>query len=575
MGKPAVYTPITRDQRQKLVLAYMRKGYESASDIRKEMLSQGIISADSERPYALTTIATDMRELRGYADTASEMIGREVSVVPLWKLRVAKSVDATQTDYQFWDRLRRGKAEGFSFGGLFRKRLTSTLASYIWRGGVAATLSEDAKGDARNIRYTNKELERFLKDYRKLLLQVTDDSMSLGDQFVAVNPDASLSVISPQLVEKEWNPVDYRDTIKVTVTTRMEKYEIKEEYDASWRTVTVRSLAGRGPDTFSESFDNLIGRIPVVHFPNDRGGNEIYGHPIDEALFEVYSHYDTLMLKGLDGGELMGNPLPVVEGAENPDQILSANAPIDGDEDYTDVDGNEAERAIFNFDTRTLMVLGKGAGFKFASPPVGFTADIISLLGTLFLLMLEHVGLPEAVWGAAIQGSRASADTQMPPFWQFIEARRLAFEGDGNGEHPQDGLRELIDVWLRTRKLTDPRIVVGPVDIDWPYLDRVDWEVALHWTQFLASNGMMDAVSALRQSGLVKNPTFTYEKAQQELKERQRQEQAQAEKQAQVDLENQANLEKARQAGKNVNQQGGGQFKQLALPEVQAESTAT
>jgi hypothetical protein len=86
---------------------------------------------------------------------------------------------------------------------------------------------------------------------------------------------------------------------------------------------------------------------------------------------------------------------------------------------------------------------------------------------------------------------------------------------------------------------------------------------------------MMDAVSALRQSGLVKNPTFTYEKAQQELKERQRQEQAQAEKQAQVDLENQANLEKARQAGKNVNQQGGGQFKQLALPEVQAESTAT
>jgi hypothetical protein len=574
MGKPTVYTPITREQRKRFVLACMHKGFASPSDVHKEMLAQGIISADSERPYALTTIATDMRELRGYAATASEMIGREVSVLPLWKLRIAKAVDATQIDYQFWDRLRRGKAEGFRFGGLFRKRLTSTIASYIWRGGVAATLSENAQGDERNKRYTNKELERFLKDYRELLLKLTDDSMSLGDQFVAVNPDATLSVISPQLVDKEWNPTDYRETIKVTVTTRLDKFEVKEEYDASWRTVTIKPLSGRTNETLTETFSNLIGRIPVVHFPNDRGVNEIYGHPIDEALFDVYAHYDTLILKGLDGGELMGNPLPVVEGAENPDQILAANAPVDGEEDYTDIDGNPDERAVFNFDTRTLMVLGKDASFKFASPPVGFTADIISLLGTLFLLMLEHVGLPEAVWGAAIQGSRASADTQMPPFWQFIEARRLALEGEGQGEHPQDGLRELIDVWLRTRKLTDPRIVVGPVDIDWPYLDRVDWEVALHWTQFLASNGMMDSVSALRQSGLVKNPTFTYEKAQIEMKERQRQQQAEAERQHQWDLENQANLEKARQAGKNVHQQGGGQFKQLALPEGSAESSA-
>jgi hypothetical protein len=61
-----------------------------------------------------------------------------------------------------------------------------------------------------------------------------------------------------------------------------------------------------------------------------------------------------------------------------------------------------------------------------AKSPGSFAQDAEKILGLLFYLIIEHLEVPEFVFGNAIEGSKASAETQMPVFEVFITARQKA-----------------------------------------------------------------------------------------------------------------------------------------------------
>ena len=459
---------------------------------------------------------------------AAELIGRTTIATgqaSFYKSRArARTVDETVPDYEFWDRLRRGKARGYTLGGLFSGRIEQIFASWVLGRGVEVALKEagpdDAPDDPRN--YTNEQLAEFVgslfeapdggdegddDEADALLVQVYKDHLGLGDQYVIVNADGSLSVPSPDTVDVERHPLDYRRVTAVEVTTKLPAATIVDRYEAERRTVTIRERQENGGmrETVSE-FPNMIGRIPVVSFHHGRSANETNGHPIHEPLRPLYDQYDDTIYKQLDGAKLLGNPLLAFVGMEDIDAVVNANDPAEQDT-YTDKDGNTATRTQLTIDQNAVLMVGKGGDAKFVAPPTGFTEDTKTALKTLFLLLLDHTGIPEFVWGNEMSSSRSSAEVQLTQWVRDVELRQRVIAGP---------LRRLCKLWLMVRSLVDPRIVVDALEATFPPLVEEDEEIKLKRLAFAKDRNLITDATALAQLHLVEDPVVEVEAAQAE-----------------------------------------------------------
>jgi hypothetical protein len=257
-------------------------------------------------------------------------------------------------------------------------------------------------------------------------------------------------------------------------------------------------------------FENLIGRIPVIHVPHARSGNETYGHPIHEELRPLYDQYDDLIFKQLDGAKLLGNPIPVFEGMEDITQVVDQNAPAE-DSTYIDKDGNEVTHTQLTLDQNSVMLIGKGGSFKFAGPTVGFTDDTKAALKSLFLLLLDHTGIPEFIWGGEMSSARASTETQMDQWIRDIKGRQV---------DNADWLREVAEIWLITAALTDMTLIVDTLVVTWPEILPQDVQVLLDKLTFAKVNGLITDRTALALLDIVPDPGQEIQEAITEADER-------------------------------------------------------
>lgn len=479
-------------------------------------------SAPAPEPVSTGEVATQPNDLT----VVTEMIGRTAlpeGQISLFRSRSRpQSIDYTVADYEFYDRLRRGKASGYRLGGLFAKRLERIIAAWVLGDGITVELHEsDAEPiDEERRAYTNAMLGEFVQslldagvdddddpdpdlDERSTsqLQSAYRDSMGLGDTYIVINADGSLSVPSPDIVEVKRDELDYRRIEAYIITTKLRKYTVTDEYRADGRTLTV-SEGNR--QTSVQEFQNLIGRIPVIHIAHDRGMNETNGHPIHEELLELYDRYDDILYKQLDGAGLLGNPLLAFEGMEDITAVMNANEPASNDT-YTDKDGNTTERQQLNIDRNAVLLIGKGGSAKFVAPPTGFTEDTKTALKSLFLLLLDHTGIPESVWGAELGSARATADTQQDQFVKEVQSWRQ----DAGG-----WIVKLCKIWLQTKALTDPRLHVGRLAIAWPELVQEDKELRLKFVELGRKESLLTDETTLGLLELVEDAQGEVERAQ-------------------------------------------------------------
>lgn len=489
--------------------------------------------AHAAKPTILSRIRETVAGLIG-TTVVSELIGRTAyadSQVTLFRSRARTvSIDTTIPDYEFYDRLRRGKAVGYRLGGLFAKRLERIIAAWVLGDGLVVTLHESTAESIpkRRREYTDALLAEFIQglldagtdddtddgsdpdlDDRSgsLLAAAYRDALGLGDLYLFINPDGSLSVPSPDTVEQRRDPLDYRRILAYTITTKLERFTVTDEYRADGRTVTVK----QGMQIISvQEFQNLIGRIPVVHIAHDRSTNETNGHPIHEEILELYNQYDDLIYKQIDGAKLLGNPLLAFVGMKDIGAVINANQPAANDT-YIDKDGNEAERQQLNIDTNAVLLVGEGGDAKFVAPPVGFTGDTKTTLKSLFLLLLDHTGIPESVWGAELGSARATADTQQSQFVKEIQG----WQRDAGG-----WIVQLCKIWLQTKALTDPKVWVGRLALEWPPLVQEDKELRLKFVELGRKESLLSDETALELLELVENAKAEVERAQGEAEAR-------------------------------------------------------
>lgn len=503
--------------RRKRVAELVGQGLAPAH-IHRALIVEGMTNPQSGKPYSIETVRGDVQQMAAPLPSrssgldpslVSEMIGRIADLNQLYTRSTHHlSFDATRPDETFWDKFRRGKAEGFEISGLYGNAITQTLSSFELGSGVTLTLAES--GDAANPddprTYTDRQLEGFMRDNHATLLAVEEDKLALGNQWVIVNPDGSLSVASPDTVKMEHDPLDYRRIVKVTLTARLEKATVTDEYTAAERVIRIKTNDGMGTSETVRRFVNLIGEIPVVHFACDPAPNELYGHPTYEPLYRVFSRIDDLVEKTGDGVELMGNPIPVFEGVDSPDDMINANN-TQSDESYVDADGMGDTRSVLKMDRLPAVILpGKGK-FTLVSPARGFTEDSLNALEMYFSLICTHTRLPEFMWGMSVEQSKASTETQLPPFIQYIQSRRIKLT---------PYYQRLARIWLKTRRILDPKVVVDAVRVTYPEITLDEANVLLQKIIYARGMGGIRQVTMLDKLHLVPDPAKEVELARQE-----------------------------------------------------------
>ena len=228
------------------------------------------------------------------------------------------------------------------------------------------------------------------------------------------------------------------------------------------------------------------GLLPVIHISNRPLSNQTFGHPECEGLVSLLHKYGEVLDAAIEGNVLQGRPTPVLtfETVQDLEAFDTANAVT---ETQQLPDGRTQTVKTYDIDLSQLLV-ASGAEFNYKAPG-SFVGDTEKILGLLFYLLLEHTQLPEFIFGNAITSSKASAETQMPVFIEYIKMRRSEMSL---------WLNEIAQVVAVYLSLVSPDLVTQEQPgIQWEQLDHEDGSLTLETIKWAYLEGLIDERTAL------------------------------------------------------------------------------
>lgn len=419
----------------------------------------------------------------------SELIGRvKQTYISYWMSRRPwrSTVDETRADYEFWDKVRRGLSRGLEISGLLLNPVASKTASWV--------LGRPVMWKADNERLS-EALNDWFVDHQSDVMAAYEEAVGLGDFFIVVNPDMSLTTVTPDIVEKIVADDDYGEIIGWRITQRFEhphelgKWMIEiNEYYANQR---IQQLEFDNGKLEPAIYPNPTGKIPVIHVPNNRRSNETFGQPEGAGLVatskSVLHRYGEILDAGLDGNLIQGRPTPVAKFKDT--QALDAFRTQFIKSETRDLkDGTTEKVEYFDFDPNQLFMV---VGDMVYAQPGAFAGETEKLLSILYWIFLEYIEIPEFVMGTAIQGSRASADTQMRIFVRWIEKKRSQVRG---------WILELADVVASLVSLTTAGMGAVPsgIRLVWEDLTDEDGQLTLDALRWAFAEGLLDKETTLQ-----------------------------------------------------------------------------
>lgn len=408
-----------------------------------------------------------------------------------------------RSDYAYFERLYRGQVTGLELSGLLTKPVVSKLAS--WTLGRAPRWKLDSE--------TSQEaLSQWWNDNHPDILRAWRGALKEGDAFLVVNPDLTITLLPPDSVDPIVDDNDFGNIIGWRVTQVLahpdttRRMTVEDEYYADRR---IQRVTIDGVQRREDTFPNLLGRITLIHIPNQPEPGEVFGHAEAEALLPLLHKYGEVMESAIEGNVLQGRPTPVLlfETTQDLEKFDEENATI---ETHQLPNGTSQRVKTYEVDLSQLLV-ASGATFSYESPGA-FTEDVAKLLEIMFYLLLEHSELPEFVFGNAVSSSKASAETQLPIFIEVIKARR--------GEMAR-WLTEIAEIALGLLALTTPGVTTATPTLQWEALDQEDGNLTLESIKFGYAEGLLDRRTALTMMPIeVEDPDAVLDAAMQEQKER-------------------------------------------------------
>lgn len=451
--------------------------------------------------------------VREFLTTASNMVSRTVRTTwtTLRRSFYRPSNDWSRPDYDWWRRAYRCQVRGLEISGLFLRPLVSKVSSWTLGRPPGWKCANDASQEALDAWWDRSHVD-ILRTFRAALKQ--------GDSFLVVNSDLTVTLLPPDTVEPIVAEDDYGNVVGWRVTqvlahpTRLaDKMTVIDEYTATQR---IHRIERNGIAVEETVFPNLLGRLPIVHVPNQPDEGQRFGHPEAEALIEVLHRYGEVFEAAIEGNKLQGRPTPVLqfETVQDLDKFWALYGKT---EHQTLPDGKVESYQTLSVDLSQLLTVS-GAEFHYASPG-SFAGDTETLLGLMFYLILEHTELPEFVFGNAIASSKASADAQMPVFEQFIEGRRGEVAG---------WLTQIAEIVLAYLSLMQPGVSRETPALQWKKLTQ-DGRLTLDTVIWAYAEGLLDERTAIMLAPLeVEDVDAVLAQARKEREERRQQAMEQA-----------------------------------------------
>lgn len=431
------------------------------------------------QPNMLQRVIGRIREFLTTA--AGEIVTQVRTITKRWRSSYSQPVNNwSRPDYDFWERAYWGRARGLGLSGLLIKPVVSKLATWIL--GRAPKWKVEGKA-------AQKALNDWWTEHHSEVLAWVEASFKQGDGWLVINSDLSCTLLPPDVVDPIVDPLDYSRIIGWRVTQvlahpeSLDRMTIIDEYYVDRRIHRVEVGGIAREETI---YPNLIGRLQIVHIANQPSAGQVFGHPEAEALVELLHKYGEVMDAAIEGNVLQGRPTPSLNFAtvEDLEKFDEENASY---ETQTLADGRTQEVKTYNVDLSQLVITS-GAEFDYRSPG-NFSADVVNILQILYYLALEHAELPEFVMGNAIASSKASAETQMPVFIEFIKARQ------GKMTTP---LVEVATIVLAYLSLMMTRVRAQRPTLQWVALDQQDGKLTLDTLKWAYSIGNLTRLTALQ-----------------------------------------------------------------------------
>jgi 2'-5' RNA ligase len=425
-------------------------------------------------------------------------------------------VDWGTIDYNWWDRARNGQVKGLEKAGLLLQPLASKTAA--WSLGLQPKIRcKRAK--------TQDLLTKWFARVHSDVLRAFEDAVALADCFLIVNPPDKnghmpLTVVPASSVRPIVHEEDFSKIVGWQISerhphpTRVGEYMvIVDEYYADKR---IRRISKNGGAEKRQEYKNLLGRIPVIKLSFARRASEKFGRPIGAALLYLLLAYEQVLNDAIVGNRKQGRPTPVIEKMGSVQQITAFWQQFGRKEKYKASDGTEKERFVLDLSSDDVLTLGGDAQFRYAQPG-SFTADTLNILQLLFYLLIEHSEFPEFIMGNAIASSKASAETQLPPFVKFIQKIQ------GQCEY---WLFELLIIAMAYLSLWETGVAVEEdVSVKWPKLTTDDGRLTLEAATLALENNLLTDEEVLALLPLdVDDPQASVAKARAEAEKRRQEE---------------------------------------------------
>ena len=410
-------------QEQEKVLAALNKGEDISvlngrrvrSTTFEALMRRGAIRAENDKYYL-----TEQGKMRvnALSSVGENLVDHRPNKFQFrwFDHHLVPTFDTGQCDYEWWDRARRGKVEGFEISGLFLKPIASKKAAWVL-GELPQIGFDDEK--------TKESINEWMRENHADILMAFEEAAALGDYYIVVNADETITIVTPNVVEPIVDEANYSKQIGWRIKQSFSHPQkpwlvqtITDEYYYDKRILTI--TAPNGVKGKSQEFKNFTGLLPVIHVANNRHGGEMFGHPEAESLVQALHNYGEVTDAATEGNLRQGRPTPTFESLgsqENLDAFLAAFA---REETRKLPDGTSETFLVIEFSSDQVVYLGENGTFKYASPGA-FTADTLNILQILFYLVIQHTEMPEFIWGGAIASSKASAEVQMPPFTKWVE----------------------------------------------------------------------------------------------------------------------------------------------------------
>lgn len=409
--------------------------------------------------------------------------------------------DNNLSDYKYWDKIRRGKATGLELSGLLLRPLSSKITSWVL-GDTPLWQTGNETG--------NRELNNWWQTWQASFMRAYQEALDLGDCYLVFNGDSSITVVSPDVVDRILDPNDLQTLIGYRITLTYSEDDgtgaqtFIDEYYADRRLRTIKSFQGKDLPGFPQRFNNPLGKIPVVHIANKFGADEIFGRPLGEPLLNLLIRYGDVFDAALKGNIRQGRPTPTINKMGTATQVDEFWSRYGSTETVTRSDGTTEDILVINFDPDMLLTLGGEAQFKYEAPG-SFVLDTEKLLGLLFYLVVQHSEVAEFALGVAVSASKASTESQLDPFLRFIKKMRGLAGG---------WIQEIADLYVRYTSLFDRSMRGAGAKALWKPMSAAEGRLMLDSTIWMFAKKMMDPVIATWLTPLnISDPEIVAERA--------------------------------------------------------------